>query len=1314
MADIQNSFNNKYFNIAYHNTLASGKKDIGQEEKTNNVSMQEKHKFVGAGSWRTQQIKDAGLELPSEYFIGVYTDYYRFNIDKVSQDFPGKIIMSLEDLKKAIESKKNSEKQGSVGTGSWRTQQIKDAGLKLPSKYFIGVYTDYFRFDPDTISQEFPNKSIQTLADLKAAIDELGTDDDNSSPTDSGTIGGLSSVDNDNNSASWTEELQEEVENLFSEIIYSQDYDRLEELAKYPGVKVTIGDCGNVYEVSIQYPNGDTYDLNPSKNGKIEGFLKTDLGKALLITNDNPADQIRTVAEIVESLNDSGKYTIEELKDKYQLTDDDIAAFFEENDGTYVVSMEAMERYFGKNDQEYTISDLFSAIKYDGMKKDFVKEYDFSEAEMFTFFTGSGLGNGSFKLNLEAVKAQFPDREIRTISQLKQAIEETGLSLLLPSMPYSGNNLKENYGLTDIEIDMFFDRYDSGYKMNENILNEFFGIKANAIHSPADLKKAMSEIELDDNQKQMVLDYVYDSCIKCNSIWGFDKLKSEITEEQRLSLYNNIEYKINNVSGKYPSGTLSEMINSVQTVITSDVNRYNLNDFRAKIKSGDFDNILTYDTALDSGYLDELKGMLKRWYKDCFDMTDEYLDAVMDYASRNIHLLSESEILAITENYRIELKESQHMLTDEEIEELVRQKISCLQNKDLSEEEIQAEADKYREELINKNNSGIRYTDEDIDRFVQSKFEQLCAENRNYFAKFDSLIQEFVTSYGKWFDGYYPQIVRWDSGNTKLNENGSIYIRKVSYAVTGLTSKDLYSWIIRNADSSDPVTRFQAQMFTQKFDEMGLSESEQKLFVDMFFKKIREKSGNDVVDEYSGEPRFTVDDLLAVRNGKGNSSPFDGIMQMLDEVAADIHHMDESTIQNATSIDTDELFRILGTGMVTPERLENCLSEMQLSNDPGVRKLAAIISDFCKKTITFGNGTTIKEDYAREEKLERIKWLIVLLNEQYGIDNPSLPVCSPGKTNVFLTPELISKLGDNVFDKTEEVINSKKLDNCIKANIDGIFDDIIQNSYGDGTNDCWLLAAVAAINSTNAGKELLRNSIKWNDDYTAIIVTYPSHPNDPVEIPVDLLLELDADLNKNSSLTNLGDNDYLALVIAYSLIFDENVSVGGNGMSNMGTIGEVVGRLLTGTMKYADSFFEDFLPPGTAIYQDHCSVLEIIGEGIGSILGTSDEEMDLDYGDVAIQLFHMLEAKKRGKTVAGTFVIMPSEQHTYSCYTTDGELWKKNMAGFAAHVMAITDITDNTVTFIDTDSLTGNRVEYTVTWKEFINIGIAQIAWAEW
>ena len=177
-------FENIKYGISFSVKDLKDKKLIKKEEEKDFVEVKNSNKtteenIVGNGSWKTADIKAAGLSIPSDYFIGVYTDWYRFNSDTIKKDFPGQRINNLADLKKAIDSRTKN----TVGEGSWSMEYIQKAGVDIQKygKYFIGVYTNYFRFNPDTIKQDFPNKSIITLQDLKAAIDSLSenADDEN-------------------------------------------------------------------------------------------------------------------------------------------------------------------------------------------------------------------------------------------------------------------------------------------------------------------------------------------------------------------------------------------------------------------------------------------------------------------------------------------------------------------------------------------------------------------------------------------------------------------------------------------------------------------------------------------------------------------------------------------------------------------------------------------------------------------------------------------------------------------------------------------------------------------------------------------------------------------------------------------------------------------------------------------------------------------------------------------------------------------------------------------------------------------------------
>ena len=303
----------------------------------------------------------------------------------------------------------------------------------------------------------------------------------------------------------------------------------------------------------------------------------------------------------------------------------------------------------------------------------------------------------------------------------------------------------------------------------------------------------------------------------------------------------------------------------------------------------------------------------------------------------------------------------------------------------------------------------------------------------------------------------------------------------------------------------------------------------------------------------------------------------------------------------------------------------------------------------------------------------------------------ALNYANPSASNIYLTPNELSELGGNVFDRLEAILDSQKLDNCFKADIDSVIDDFKQGS--NGTGDCWLLAGIEAINSTDAGKELLKNAIKWNSDYTAITVTFPG-TGDSVTITVDELLNADPDLG--SGKYNYGDNDVLALVLAYEKLY-----------------GDINGD-------YGDTFFKKFLPifnrniETTGIFEG--KGLDDLVNLIGGLFGGGGGRIDLSTGTVYKYLQYILNAKNNGQNVAATFSLFTGGDTTYRWTTVDGEegyagLDYGGWADWGGHVFAITDITTTTVTFINPwDS----SKSYTVTWSEFANIGIGDISWATW
>lgn len=476
-------------------------------------------------------------------------------------------------------------------------------------------------------------------------------------------------------------------------------------------------------------------------------------------------------------------------------------------------------------------------------------------------------------------------------------------------------------------------------------------------------------------------------------------------------------------------------------------------------------------------------------------------------------------------------------------------------------------------------------------------------------------------------------------------------------------------------DSSEFQTKFISSELYDIINGLGLEGSESKALMRIIFKRIAEKLGIKR-DEYGlinlckkDFEKLNYDILI-----KADCSWIDEVFDIIHEEASKIRHMDQSEWEAATSLNYDELFKF---GNLNAKSFEENFDEMLLSNDPGIRKLAHMIEIAWKNNDCF----TVKE------KQSYIKWLIVLLNEQAGVQNPN---GNPSTTNVCITSELLDKLGSNIFDKTEEVINSEKLRKCLLADVDGVIDKFSQGLY---TGDCWLLAGITAVNSTPAGKELFANSIRWNSDYTAIMVTFPG-TGDTVVITVDELINADPDLGNDYY--NNGDNDVLALVYAYEKLYGD---IEGGDSKNF-------------FMKFLPSYGRYIKSTGTSEGKG----LDDLVNYVGGFFDGGGGRIDLSDSTVYEYLQDILNAKKNGQNVAATFSLKTGGDTTYSWTTIDGEevyieLDHDGWADWGGHAFAITDITATTVTFINPwDS----SITYTVTWSEFANIGIGDITWATW
>lgn len=98
--------------------------------------------------------------------------------------------------------------------------------------------------------------------------------------------------------------------------------------------------------------------------------------------------------------------------------------------------------------------------------------------------------------------------------------------------------------------------------------------------------------------------------------------------------------------------------------------------------------------------------------------------------------------------------------------------------------------------------------------------------------------------------------------------------------------------------------------------------------------------------------------------------------------------------------------------------------------------------------------------------------------------------------------------------------------------VNGEIDEWVEQG---GTGDCWLISAVLALSSTNAGRQILKNAIQVspNGDVTVTFIGLKDNNGNPVSYTVtkEEILAHNTDWNASDRYTN-GDNDMLAMELA--------------------------------------------------------------------------------------------------------------------------------------------------------------------------------------
>ena len=1072
-------------------------------------------------------------------------------------------------------------------------------------------------------------------------------------------------------------------------------------------------------------------------------------------------------------------YSKDTLKNVYNLSDKDISNFFEIQGDKYVIKKSAVKSCFDKEDID-TVQNLFDAIKNIGYTEGYVRgAYGFSQEPVDKFLILVNQNPKRYTLNQEAIKAQFPDSDFKTLGQLKEAIESNNITTqtdttdIIEDLPsYTKDKLMNTYKFSGQDISIYFIENDGKYVVNNSFIKEslsnqnirtveellnclqdaqysdgivrgLFGFDDDAsdeflnittdgkyvldkealknafpdedIKSLGQLKQAIQNYgpisTLSDEKKSQFLIDLKSGFLNGDADWGFAKLAP--SEEQVEDLYQKLlaDEDIINFAGKPTEfkklikAKSAELIKDIRDQITL----FTEGELKGRQGMSELAIQLFFNKDENGNYKMDMEKINNFW-GDCYkrDNMEKLKDFVNNCGlgkKRNNQVFQYIIDTLKNDGSCLGVSNLSPELTENELESLYWRLVNRFEKGDKSLYDVETTIRDILPDIMNNIELGRFEAKIDGDEFDRNVTRSELLEHVNSYRE---LLKTEFCSYDEYHLGYrckYTEkyiddmldfiigelgIENGSSTNNMASLNTLFNLKDVLADVKNniniLTSggsplpyglhqyknlhdsgaevinKKINEWQKSNRISE----KYFAKIFTDFFNDTGLDDNEReqylkKLAREFYPKYMEYDQYNDTVENYGG----TVD-LVTVLESYNLSE----LYTKLQSERKNIRHIDQSEIDATTTVNNlDKLFS--GRTSMDAKYIFEHLDEMLISSEPDIRNFAQILSQ---------EMTTLDQPGGRccskQQKINSIKWMLVLLNEELG---------NQDSLKGTLTQDVFKKLGDNAFDKIRNIQSSQKYVNCYLADIDGEIGDFRQGK--NGTGDCWLLSGIAAINSTPAGKQLIKDSIKWSSDYTAITITFPAS-GDSVTVTLEELINADPDLG--SGKYNYGDNDVLAIVLAYEKLY-----------------GDIEGD-------DGDTFLRKFLPNA-----DHncekASGIDDLFSMVGGIFGIGDNA-DIDEDNVIRYLQNILRAKQSGHNVAATFSLFTSGDTNYTWTTVDGKQGSANldhggMFEWGGHTFAITDITSTTVTFINPWQSTKS---YTVAWHEFAKIGIGEIAWSVW
>lgn len=460
-------------------------------------------------------------------------------------------------------------------------------------------------------------------------------------------------------------------------------------------------------------------------------------------------------------------------------------------------------------------------------------------------------------------------------------------------------------------------------------------------------------------------------------------------------------------------------------------------------------------------------------------------------------------------------------------------------------------------------------------------------------------------------------------------------------------------------ESDDIQVKFFGKIFGDLIKDKNFSFEEQK----RFFKKLFIELGANL-NEY-GEISFTREDFknFDTNNDKNWMAELYDIAQ---DKTQEITILTDNEIKNAKTLELNILF-----GEDSELDAKNLLAKIETlakSEDAGSVKLAQLLNE------TLGKNFCVTD----EEKEAFLKAFIVIYNKTY---NPSNPNKNSLQKNEFVA-------GNNnglLLNQITEILASDTVANLSKViNANEEIEEFSQGTIGD----CWLLSGLKALASNPIGQEILKEQIKWADDYSEVTI-YFAGANKYITITLDEIVKAKNSENNGGKDFSSGDIDVMIMELAMIKVMGGNIEDIDSDQSS--------------------TFWKNFLK-NAQINSDTASGIDDLFNAVGNFFGAGGKA-DLNSGSVKKILKNLYSQKLKGENIVATFSLGTFGDSSYYCTTIEGEKvllysTKADWLDYSGHTFAITEITADTVTFVNPHN---TKKTYTVSWKEFANMHIKQI-----